>query len=322
MHHEAERSNFHHRVMDFIFFSCKNADMREESKKYAFDAQAAKRVSFVMQTKNRAHLLGDALERCRTLKGPRDELIVIDGASTDSTKEVVERNKDIVDVFVSEPDINGPHAQNKAMLLARGAFIKYISDDDIFYPDAMNQAVDVLENHPEIDVLLCGGIKVSGGSLWAVYVPSGTSYGKHAEDVFRYSAATAGVGHVMRRSSLAKTGLFPLEYQLADAAYVLQSIARGATVRFCRLLLYKHSINERSRSVKAGRAGIYEWAALAWRYSGASFFLRYAARELVHRWLRLSPNRFFKRAGRFLKRFSSKPHYAPETCVWDGGLSE
>lgn len=288
-----------------------------------FDQNSNRRVSFILITKNRAEYVDKALAGLMLVKTSLDELIVIDGGSTDRTAAVVQKYADMVDVFLSEPDLNGPHAHNKGILLSRGKYVKEIGDDDdLLYKEGLEQAIAVLEQHSEIDVLLCGGIKMRGEKSWAVYVPPGVSYGRNVEDVFRYSGATSGTGHIMRRSSFAKTGLIPIEYILADAAYVLQSIARGAHVRFCRVLLYQHSINERSGGVKARRRALYEWAVLARRYSSAWFFLRYAAWELLYRWLRLSPNRFPKRLGKFLKRFSSKTRYEPETCVWDGGLSE
>ena len=85
-----------------------------------FSAYYPKRLSYILTTKHRADFLDNALTEYRKLLGPNDEMIVIDGGSRDRTREVIEKHKDIVDCFISEPDINSFHAQNKGHFLARG----------------------------------------------------------------------------------------------------------------------------------------------------------------------------------------------------------
>jgi len=101
-----------------------------EIKPQTFESYCTKRISYIFSTKNRAAFLEKALDNCRKFLEPEDELIVIDGASQDNTREVVKKNADIIDVFVSEPDLSGAHASNKAFLLARGRYIKPLPDDD------------------------------------------------------------------------------------------------------------------------------------------------------------------------------------------------
>src|SRR5439155_11758122 len=82
------------------------------------------RVSYVLSTRNRADLLDRALAGARELVGREDELIVVDGGSTDRTAAVVEAHADIVSVFLSEPDTGEAHGLNRGLLRARGRFIK------------------------------------------------------------------------------------------------------------------------------------------------------------------------------------------------------
>ena len=64
------------------------------------------------------------------------ECIVIDGASTDSTLSIIEKNKDIIDVLVSEKDNGASEAQNKGIKLSTGDLIGYLHTDD-YYEDNM-----------------------------------------------------------------------------------------------------------------------------------------------------------------------------------------
>ncbi|ODV54865.1 glycosyltransferase family 2 protein [Lysinibacillus fusiformis] len=60
------------------------------------------------------------------------EYIIIDGASTDGTMEIVEKYRDKVDVVVSESDKGVYDAFNKGIGLATGDFINFMNADDYF----------------------------------------------------------------------------------------------------------------------------------------------------------------------------------------------
>ena len=82
-----------------------------------------RRLSYLLATRNRAGFLGPVLDNVAELLGPDDELIVIDGGSTDGTRELLERRRDVVSDFISEPDRGEAHALNKGILRARGRWI-------------------------------------------------------------------------------------------------------------------------------------------------------------------------------------------------------
>ncbi|MDD7986919.1 glycosyltransferase family 2 protein [Lentisphaera marina] len=72
------------------------------------------------------------------------EYIIVDGASTDGTQELVQSYGDRVSQFVSEPDKGLYDALNKGFRMATGDFIGLMHSDDIF---AHSQ---VLENISEL----------------------------------------------------------------------------------------------------------------------------------------------------------------------------
>lgn len=228
----------------------------------SFDGHSAKRISYIVITKNRATMLDTFLQRARELVGPQDELIVIDGASVDDTKKVAQKYADLVDIFVSEKDSCANEACNKGILLARGKYIKLLLDDDIYYRDAMEKAVEVMEKHPEVDMLVCGGTKEiygedtlaylerkkmnpvehgdslpQSGKIVTSYLPPGVNYGKDVTDVFKYRAASS-FGHFVRRKSHALGGL--MSAWEGDIEYVLAFIKNGGNVKFCRIKMYHH----------------------------------------------------------------------------------
>ena len=61
------------------------------------------------------------------------EIVVVDGASTDGTVEILDRHKDRFDVYVSEPDKGVYDAMNKAARLGSGDYILFINAGDYFH---------------------------------------------------------------------------------------------------------------------------------------------------------------------------------------------
>ncbi len=72
------------------------------------------------------------------------EYIVIDGNSTDSTKAIIEQNKDIIDQYISEPDQGIYDGMNKGAKLSSGKYILYINSDDYVNPNKLKTIIEVL----------------------------------------------------------------------------------------------------------------------------------------------------------------------------------
>lgn len=279
---------------------------------HTFDSYTPKRISFLLATKNRAAYLEKFFVFVRDqLVGPEDELIVIDGASTDGTPEVLEKYKGQIDVLISEPDLHGNHAQGKAILLARGKYLKLITDDDVYYRDAIERAYQIMEEHPEIDLLLTGGTKDSDGRVWNYFAPHGSDYGKSTEDVFRYRGAT-GVGHFIRRSSLAKFGILYPARTNADAALVLQVIKGGGVVRFVRLKTFHHPIFPHSIVTSQRREHRKDTYKLVREYCSLPFYIRHRIRKVL---------RPLTDAVYYLRVLGKTTTQADDDKIWDGGFS-
>ncbi len=58
------------------------------------------------------------------------EWIVIDGGSTDGSKELLEMNADYISYWVSEPDKGIYHAMNKGIDVAKGDFLQFLNSGD------------------------------------------------------------------------------------------------------------------------------------------------------------------------------------------------
>lgn len=298
--------------------------MEKFFKKTRFDDYSSKRVSFILTTKNRPDFLEAALERTRALVRPEDELIVVDGGSdTPKIFEVAYKFKDLIDIFISEPDDSSIHAYNKGTMLARGKYVKYLFDDDIFYPEAMEEAVSVLEKNPDVDFLICGGekVNVSTGNRRFVYVRPGVNYGKHPDDVTHGASA---IGFLMRRSVFAKVGFAVKSRYAWDNELFMQAISQGAKVKFCRINLYANMIYPHSAVMQYQDKISQEADFIYKRYCSTPYYVRHRWKSLLkqyHLWsFWQNATGFIKR----LKRVSQKltgSYLEKEPHLWDGGFS-
>ena len=81
------------------------------------------------------------------------QYIVVDGASTDSTLEIVNRYRKNIDTIISEPDDGQYHGIQKGMELAHGEIMAWLNADDIYYPWTFSVVQSVFEKYPEVEWL-------------------------------------------------------------------------------------------------------------------------------------------------------------------------
>lgn len=73
------------------------------------------------------------------------ELIVVDGASTDKTMEILEKKRGLIDVLISEKDEGMYDALRKGMDKATGEILCYINADDRLLPYTLEKVVKKFE---------------------------------------------------------------------------------------------------------------------------------------------------------------------------------
>lgn len=152
---------------------------------------------------------------------PRKEFIIVDGASADGTLGIVEKYREQIDVFVSEPDKGIYDAMNKGVSRATGEYVIFINADDYFYDETvLTHAAET----PEADFLFGAQYDAKNGAL------------KPAENLDALDVPHLFFGQFAhqsifaRRDLFARFGMFDLNYRIcADWDWILRCIANGAT---------------------------------------------------------------------------------------------
>ncbi len=119
-------------------------------------------VSVLMRTFNRAGILSRAIESVLRQSWTDLELIVIDDCSTDETRAVIEayRRRDQRVVPIHRPR-NSRNCQpreepmNDGLAVARGRFIAYLDDDNLWRRGYLDVLCGYLATHPEIALVYC-----------------------------------------------------------------------------------------------------------------------------------------------------------------------
>lgn len=91
------------------------------------------KVSIITSCFNRAKTIRGAIESVLSQDYPDIEYIVVDGASTDGSIDIINEYKDRIANIVSEPDHGMYEAINKGIRLATGDVVGLLHSDDFFY---------------------------------------------------------------------------------------------------------------------------------------------------------------------------------------------
>lgn len=106
----------------------------------------AVKVSIVIPTRNRAHLLRFALRSAVRQTAPDFEVVVCDNNSDDNTPQVVRSHANSKVVYVrTERPLSMPDNWEYALRCTRGEYLTYLTDDSFLLPDALSIALAELE---------------------------------------------------------------------------------------------------------------------------------------------------------------------------------
>lgn len=79
------------------------------------------------------------------------EYVVVDGDSADESKEIIEKNKNYIDKWISEPDSGVYNAMNKGIEMASGNYLLFLNSGDKLADDnVIAKVLPLLENNSDI----------------------------------------------------------------------------------------------------------------------------------------------------------------------------
>ncbi|MDY7545649.1 glycosyltransferase family 2 protein [Glaciimonas sp. CA11.2] len=94
------------------------------------------KISVITAVYNGINTIEDTLRSVKSQDYTDIDHVVIDGASSDGTVELIGRHIDSISTFISEPDMGIYHALNKGIANAIGDVVGFLHSDDMFASSA------------------------------------------------------------------------------------------------------------------------------------------------------------------------------------------
>jgi len=192
------------------------------------------RLSYIIATRNRLTFLKITIEKLLAAVQPDEEIVVVDGNSTDGAKEYLQQlfEQGKIHQFISEPDHNQAHAWNKALMLAKGEIIKKIIDDDVYSYTAIRECKHFMLNNRHIDICLSNGLSTSLVSPQNIETASRLKYYQDWKNGDTPCFTFSDVYMLIRKQSLSYLGLYDTQFAMIDWEYSLRCSYLKANIAY------------------------------------------------------------------------------------------
>lgn len=187
------------------------------------------KISIITATYNRADTIRDTIESIIAQKYPDWEHIIIDGASTDDTLDIVKEYEEKYRgrlILISEPDNGIYDAMNKGINVANGDYIGFLNSDDFYYDDNALMSIATGIHESSADSVFGGAIAVDGlDTKKIIRVKKGSPYPKGG---FGTGWHPSHPTFYARRECFERFGVFNLDFGTAsDMELMIRFIERN-----------------------------------------------------------------------------------------------
>ncbi|HEY0895121.1 MAG TPA: glycosyltransferase family 2 protein [Sphingobacteriaceae bacterium] len=189
------------------------------------------------------------------------EYIIIDGASTDGTLEIIRRYEDRIAVLVSEKDKGIYDAMNKGLLVATGDYILFMnSGDEIYAPETVER---VFATEPDADIYY-GETEMFDDNWNSLGQRRHKAPEKLTAASFRYGMSVSHQAIYVRRAIATP---YDLQYKYSsDIDWILSALEKAGKVVNTRMYVAKYLVGGMSK--KKHRESLKERFAIFTRHFG------------------------------------------------------
>lgn len=184
------------------------------------------RVTVVIPTFNRAHIVGEAIQSVLDQDYPNLELIVVDDGSTDDTERAVRPHLSKIK-YLKKSNGGPASARNYGIAAATGEFVAFLDSDDLYRPGKLVQQVRQFQVQPETVLAYCwflisdGDGRLRMGRRCHLY---GSVHRALLGECMKGPLYPSAV--MIRRSALQQVGPFDEAMRIADDTDLFCRVAR------------------------------------------------------------------------------------------------
>ncbi len=156
---------------------------------------AQPKISIVTPSLNQGRFLEQCLQSVLAQDYPNLELILIDGGSTDQTGEIIQKYKQHLTYFVSEPDKGQSDAINKGFRVANGELVAWLNADDYYLDNCLINVAEAYQTHPDASFIFGDGVRVDEHGLQK------STFWQGQQPVFDRTALVYGLNYILQPAS-------------------------------------------------------------------------------------------------------------------------
>jgi len=108
------------------------------------------KITIVTPSYNQAEFIEETILSVISQNYPNLEYIIIDGASTDGSVDIIKKYEKHLSYWISEPDSGHADALNKGFARSTGEIMAWINSDDKYFPWTFNTIAEVYSQNPDI----------------------------------------------------------------------------------------------------------------------------------------------------------------------------
>ena len=184
------------------------------------------KVSIITTCYNRASTIRGAVESVLAQDYPDIEYIIVDGASTDGTVEILREYEGRVARIVSEPDRGMYEAINKGIRMATGEVVGLLHSDDFFYDNHVVSRIVERLQATGADFLYGNGLFVNAGNTDKVV--RNWIGGAYRTWKVRHGWLPLHPTCYIRREAMERRGLYNETYKIAaDSDFLFRYLLGG-----------------------------------------------------------------------------------------------
>ncbi len=190
---------------------------------YKMISEQSVKVSIITVVFNGGNTIEQTINSVRTQNYENIEYIIIDGDSTDNTREIIQRYRNDIDIFISEKDEGLYYAMNKGLILASGEIIGIINSDDLYAEEAVSKIVEYYnKNNPDV---------IFGDAIWFDHSEKTSLYTCQDIEELWCRMAIPHPTVFIKKEIYKEYGLFNTSYKIAaDYDLILRLYSEG--IRF------------------------------------------------------------------------------------------
>ena len=182
------------------------------------------KVSIVTPSFNQAAYLEACIRSVLDQDHPDIEYIIMDGGSTDSSPEIIQRYAGSLAYWVSRPDGGQSAAINEGLRHAGGDIWGWMNADDAYLPGAVSRAVSKMAAEPEIDILY-------GDCTWVD--KDGTVFSEHRSHSFSIRELLLGTADIPTGSAFFRRRVLDRIGGLDESLHFVMDIEYWLRARDC-----------------------------------------------------------------------------------------